>query len=234
MEAIILAGGLGTRLRTMHPKVPKPMVPVWNKPFLAHLLDYLKTQGITAVILSVSYLSEQIEAYFKNSYQGIRIRYAREEQPLGTGGAIRNALQLVQSSDSLFIINGDTYLKLDYPAMAQQHEQQEAKITMALHPVLNCHRYGAVHIENTVVLAFQERGKKHPGLINAGVYYFDPCIFQQIDIPTAFSFEKDFLVPQVSQLKPAAFIVSEYFIDIGIPEDYAQILRDFTPHSVVT
>src|SRR3989344_3377185 len=114
MQAIILAGGFGTRLRSVVADSPKPMALIHGKPFLAYLLDYLTSQGITDVVLSVHYLREQIETYFKTNYNGISIRYAVEEQPLGTGGAIKHALNYINISSPVFVLNGDTFLKLNY------------------------------------------------------------------------------------------------------------------------
>src|SRR5579872_7369319 len=117
MQAIILAGGFGTRLQSVVKNCPKPMAPVHGKPFLAYLIEYLKLQGITRVVLSVHYLREQIEDFFKDNYQGIEICYAVEEQPWGTGGAIVHALKKIELTQPVFVLNGDTFLKLDYRAM---------------------------------------------------------------------------------------------------------------------
>jgi D-glycero-alpha-D-manno-heptose 1-phosphate guanylyltransferase len=228
MQAIILAGGFGTRLQSVVKDLPKPMAPIQGKPFLAYLIEYLKSQGITQVVLSVHYLREQIQDYFKAYYQGIDIAYAVEEQPLGTGGAIINALKEIHSSEPVFVLNGDTFLKLDYRAMYAQHQQLSPPITMALRKIANCNRYGVVLTEGNLVTAFNEQGGPHPGLINAGVYLIKPALFQEFPIDAqAFSFEKDFLFPHIAQLKPQAFIVEDYFIDIGIPEDYARANVEF-------
>lgn len=230
MQAIILAGGLGTRLRALVSAVPKPMAPIHAKPFLAYLLEYLKSQGIDEVILSVHYLSEHIEAYFQGSYHGITIQYAHEEQPLGTGGAILNALQQVTAQEPVFVVNGDTFLKLNYPAMLAVHQKNAAALTIALRPVNDCTRYGSVILENDQVIAFKEQGAGGPGLINAGVYLMQPQLFEQLrqdEAPLAFSFERDFLHHYVTSIKPQAFIVNGYFIDIGIPADYLAAQRTF-------
>lgn len=227
MQAIILAGGFGTRLQSVVKNIPKPMAPVQGKPFLAYLVEYLKSQGITKVILSVHYLREQIEDYFKSSYQGVAISYAVEERPLGTGGAIAHALQCIESIAPVFVLNGDTFLKLDYQAMFAQHQKTLPAITMALRKIVDCSRYGVVLTERGVVTAFNEQGDDHPGLINAGVYLIDPTLFQKFPVGALqFSFERDFLFCNISQLRPQTFIVNDYFIDIGIPEDYARALKD--------
>lgn len=228
MQAIILAGGFGTRLRSVLADVPKPMAPIHDKPFLAYLLDYLQAQGITEVVLSVHYLREQIQAYFKDSYQQMTIRYAIEEQPLGTGGAIIKSLQLVDKNQPVFVLNGDTFLRLNYKVMLLQHHWQAAPLTMALRKIPDCSRYGVVITEEDKVVAFKEQGTAAAGLINAGVYLLNPTLFNNTALPEQFSFERDFLFPQIATLQPRPFIVDDYFIDIGVPEDYARALVDFS------
>ncbi len=228
MQAIILAGGFGTRLQSVVKNCPKPMAPIHGKPFLAYLLEYLKSRGITQVVLSVHYLREQIEDFFKDNYQGIEIRYAVEEQPLGTGGAIVHALKNIDTAKPVFVLNGDTFLKLDYRAMYAQHHKSLPVLTMALRKIANCSRYGVVVTSGEEVIGFGEQGGEYSGLINAGVYLMDPLLFQKFSITDQpFSFEKDFLFSQIKQLKAQAFMVNDYFMDIGVPEDYVQIAKDF-------
>lgn len=246
MRAIILVGGFGTRLRSVLPNLPKPMAPIQQKPFLAHLLDYLETQGITDVIFSVHYLREKIQDYFQSNYNNINISYAIEPEPLGTGGAIAYAFSVAQEqfrlqthtqpaqpallpvreseSNAYFVLNGDTFLKLDYRAMLAQHQRSGTSITMALRCVPDGSRYGKVVEQDGTIVAFREKGVAGPGLINAGVYLIDPTLFAQFPQPAHFSLESDFLVPHLSELKPQAFIANDYFIDIGIPEDYERAL----------
>ncbi|MES2219126.1 MAG: nucleotidyltransferase family protein [Pseudomonadota bacterium] len=227
MQAIILAGGFGTRLRSVLADVPKPMAPLHGKPFLAYLLYYLKGQGVTDVALSVHYLREQIEAYFGNSYKEISIQYAVEERPLGTGGAIIKSLPLTDPSRPVFVLNGDTFLQMDYRAMLVMHHQHGGLLSMALRSVDDCSRYGVVMTENNVITAFKEQGGSYPGLINAGVYLLNANLFRGRSFPEQFSFERDFLFPEVASIKPQAFVVEDYFIDIGVPEDYERAMNDF-------
>jgi D-glycero-alpha-D-manno-heptose 1-phosphate guanylyltransferase len=227
MQAIILAGGFGTRLRSVLADVPKPMAPLHGKPFLAYLLDYLEAQGITEVVLSVHYLREQIEGYFKQAYRNISIEYAVEEQPLGTGGAIVKSLPLIDATRPTFVLNGDTFLKMDYRAMMDEHQQHAPLLTMALRKIADCSRYGVVVTEDSQVVAFKEQGGAYPGLINAGVYLLTPELFRLNKLPEQFSFERDFLFPHVAVVKPHAFVVEDYFIDIGIPEDYERAALEF-------
>lgn len=226
MQAIILAGGLGTRLRSVIADVPKPMAPIHGKPFLAWLLDYLKLQGITEIILSVHYLREHILDYFGLMYRDIPIRYVIENEALGTGGAIAYALKNLKTSAPVFIVNGDTFLKLDYRALLAQHQKNQPAITMALRKIPDCSRYGTVDVENNIVTVFREQGESCPGLINAGVYLLDPSLSVSFPKCEKFSFEKDFLFPSIKTLMPEAFLADDYFIDIGVPEDYARAVSD--------
>jgi D-glycero-alpha-D-manno-heptose 1-phosphate guanylyltransferase len=226
MKAIILLGGFGTRLRSVVPDLPKPMAPIGDKPFLAYLLDYLKVQGITTAIFSVHYLREKIQAYFQSNYQGIDIIYAEEMEPLGTGGAMRFAASFVKNNEPVFVLNGDTFVKLDYRGMFQAHQETKAQITMALRTVGDCHRYGKVVVDGDTIIQFYEKGESGPGLINAGVYLIQPNLFFAFNMPASFSFETDFLFPHLVTLKPHPFLADDYFIDIGIPEDYARAQLD--------
>ncbi|MCD6039906.1 MAG: hddC 2 [Gammaproteobacteria bacterium] len=228
MQAIILAGGFGTRLQSVIKNSPKPMALIHGKPFLAYLLDYLKFHKITKIILSVHYLREQIQIFFKTNYEGMDIRYAIEDQPLGTGGAIVNAFQYIDTSESVFVINGDTFLQLDYEAMLAQHHKMSSVMTIALRKMANCSRYGVVLTDGHRVTGFGAQGSNSAGLINAGVYLMKPSFFQEFPVAdSVFSFERDFLFHRIEQLCPDAFIVDDYFIDIGVPEDYARAIKDF-------
>lgn len=227
MRAIILCGGFGTRLQSVITDVPKPMAPVNGKPFLRYLLDYLITQGIQDFILSVHHQRQVIIDYFQQRYKNATIQYAIEERPLGTGGAILNAIALLENQEPIWVINGDTYLLLDYKAMHFAHLQQQAQLTLALQEMDNCSRYGDVAVENNTIIKFNHQGGATAGLINAGVYLLNPSIFSTFQLPQEFSFEKDFLHPYTNKLHPAAFIARNYFIDIGVPEDYARANVEF-------
>jgi D-glycero-alpha-D-manno-heptose 1-phosphate guanylyltransferase len=227
MQAIILAGGFGTRLRSVLPDLPKPMAPIQDKPFLAYLLTYLKSQGITQVILPVHYMAEKIMAYFQSQYAGISIHFIQEDQPLGTGGAIMNALTAYHAANPIFVINGDTFVKLDYQAMYDQHVHANASMTMALRHVDDASRYGKVITQDKRIVEFMEKGEQGPGFINAGVYLIQPDLFAKYHLPQQFSFEQDFLFTHLAEINAEVCIANDYFIDIGIPEDYARAIRDF-------
>jgi len=218
-EAVVLAGGLGSRLRTVVADVPKPMAPVAGRPFLTYLLDYLMSQGIRRVVLSVGYRHEAITAFFGKTYGTIEIVYSIEDEPLGTGGGIALALAKVESS-VVFVLNGDTFLKLDYRAMAglANEDRDDFTLAVALREVDDTSRYGRAILEGDYLLGFAASGTAEPGLINAGVYLMSARIFGNFGYPARFSFEKDFLERRASHIRPRVFRCNVPFIDIGIPD----------------
>lgn len=220
MKAIILVGGLGTRLQKIINDVPKPMAPIHGKPFLAHLIEYLKQQGFNSIIFSVCHLWEKIFDYFHYEYLGIKIDYAKEDLPLGTGGAIVNAVSLLQDNDPVWVINGDTFLGIKHQQLYAQHQHNKATLTLALQRVSDCARYGKVMTENNIVVDFKEKGESGEGLVSAGAYLINPELLSTFNLPEKFSFETDFLMKYLSVLRPHYFATENYFIDIGIPEDY--------------
>ncbi len=219
MEAIILAGGLGTRLQNVVKDLPKPMADIKGQPFLKYLLDYLSGYQIERVILSVGYKHEVIENYFGNRYKNIELVYAIEEEPLGTGGGIMNACQYL-NSDLFYLINGDTFFNVNLIDLTTFHQHQNADFTLAVKPMKDFERYGTVEISNHRILQFNEKQYKKQGLINGGVYLLDKRLLQSFNFPLKFSFEKDFLEIYLSKYYFAAYVCSNYFIDIGIPDDY--------------
>jgi D-glycero-alpha-D-manno-heptose 1-phosphate guanylyltransferase len=218
MEAIVLAGGLGTRLASRLNGVPKPMAPVAGRPFLEFLLTQLDRAGCTRALLSVGHLHSVIESHFGNSFLGLRLDYIIEDVPLGTGGAIRKALPRA-SEKSVLVLNGDTFLKADYAAMMRFHAAEAAALTIAVTHQPDVARYGGVTVKDGRIVSFQEKGQHAPGLINAGAYVLDRNMQWPKALAEKFSFETDFLVPEISRLAPAAFEVNGFFLDIGVPED---------------
>ena len=221
MEAIVLAGGLGTRLRSVVADLPKAMAPVNGRPFLAYLLDPLNAAGFDAVILAVGYMGETIRGHFGDRYRSLPLRYSMESEPLGTGGAIKLALAQV-STPTVFVANGDTYLELDYAAMLASHRRAGTPLTIAVQTVPDAGRYGTLDIEAGHVRGFLEKGRWGPGSINAGVYLLSGDLLDRYPVPPAFSFESDLLMPHVQDIEPLAFQTQGAFIDIGVPEDYAR------------
>ncbi|EQB5881343.1 D-glycero-D-manno-heptose 1-phosphate guanosyltransferase [Campylobacter coli] len=219
MQAIVLAGGLGTRLRSVVQDLPKPMAPINGKPFLAFVLEYLKKQGITEVILSVSFKYELIQEYFEDEFDGIKIRYNIEKELLGTGGAIKDALKLVKNE--AYVVNGDTFFDIDLKKLVLN----SSKICIALKQMQNFDRYGTVNVdEQGIVTSFEEKVFKKQGLINGGIYLLKKDIFDEFSLEKKFSFE-EFLQENYKLLKIQTQIFDDYFIDIGIPEDYIKFIK---------
>jgi len=230
MHAIILAGGFGTRLQSVIKDVPKPMAPINGKPFLQYLLDYLCTQNITKIIFSVFYQHETIIKYFKNNYKGLLLEYVIDEKPLGTGGAIKNALAKTNAKN-IFIINGDTFLELDYKKMHAAHIQNGAKLTIAVKEIINADRYGTVKItKDNIIEKFLPPKKIKIGNINVGVYLVNVETLRSLlkNLPEKFSFENEFLTTYANTSELYAFKTKNFFIDIGIPEDYANFSSKVT------
>lgn len=219
MEAIVLAGGLGTRLASRLNQTPKSMAPVGGRPFLEILLDQLIAAGCSRIILSVGHLRDAILQRFQNRYRDVPIDYAIEESPLGTGGAIRLALSQALEP-SVLVVNGDTYLEADLSALARFHRSSRRSLTMAVVRVADTARYGGVLIEDQIISGFSEKGRTGPGWINGGFYVIDKSFPWHADLPARFSFETDVLVPFLSEIRPAAFRCEGYFLDIGIPQDF--------------
>ena len=220
MEAIILAGGMGTRLKSVVSELPKPMAPINGKPFLAYLLDYLSRFPIEHIVLSVGYQWEFISDYFGECYSGMTIDYSIEDEPLGTGGAVKKALALCWNNHVL-LLNGDTFFDVDLTFLLDIHQRKDAYITLALKEMLHFDRYGTVEFEDTRVTAFREKAFTAHGYINGGVYALRADLFDDINLPTKFSLETDFLYKKYSELYFACVPFSGNFIDIGIPEDYS-------------
>lgn len=222
MRAIILAGGFGTRLKHVVADVPKPMAPIAGIPFLAYLLDYLIDHGVDEVVLSVHHMHEHITRFFGESYKGVLVHYAIEDTPLGTGGAVRYALGLLDTSEPVLVLNGDSLVMLDHQAMFEQHCARDAVLSIALREVEDCSRYGAVITQGEHISCFSAEGSSGVGLINAGVYVLSRSVFDRYDLPEAFSIEHDFFAVHIENLKPYYYQADDYFIDIGVPEDYAR------------
>lgn len=219
-EAIILAGGLGTRLRSVIDTIPKVMASVNEKPFLEYIFLWLEKYKIRRVILAVGYKHEIIEEYFGSRFHNIEIIYSLEEKPLGTGGAIKLALEKIEKQN-IVIINGDTFFNVELKEMYREHIENNLDITIALKPLTNFDRYGSVVIsQNDRIIEFVEKTTTKKGLINGGVYIIKNAHNLFLPNIEVFSFEKDILEMQLDKFIIGGFICDEYFIDIGIPKDY--------------
>ncbi len=223
-ESIVLAGGLGTRLRSVVNDLPKPMAPVRGRPFLSFVLDRLVDAGLQTAILAVGYRYEAIQSHFGESYRGLALRYSVETEPLGTGGAIRLACEKAMGGD-IFVMNGDTYVELDLDAMLRAHVDRRRSLTMAICHVPDAARYGALDLADDRARGFAEKGRSGPGWINAGTYLFGQALRELFPPRPAFSFEHDLLARRVDAIRPLAFRSAGPFIDIGTPDDYDRAER---------
>lgn len=220
MEAIVLAGGFGTRLKEVVSDVPKPMAPVNGKPFLEYLIKDLGEKGIRHIILAVGYKKEIIKEYFKNRYENIEITYSEELTPLGTGGAIKKALKLAKEAD-IFIVNGDTFFDVDLKRMKEFHTENKSTLTVAVKEMENFDRYGSLVIKEKKIIEFEEKKKKNKGKINGGIYLIKKDLLNRIE-KEKFSFEKKVL--EDKRIEKYSYKSKGYFIDMGIPEDYFKII----------
>ena len=218
-EAIILAGGMGTRLQSVTGDVPKCLAPIAGKPFLSYLLENSKRQGIKKFIFALGYKTDQVVDFVKKNLPDGSYVFSTEEEPLGTGGAIYKACGRVEGPN-VIVINADTYFGIMYSNLAIIHELKKADCTLALKPMKAFDRYGAVEIERQVVIGFGEKKYHANGLINGGVYALSVSSLLQKSFPGSFSFERDYLEKDYRKGKFLALVSDAYFIDIGIPEDY--------------
>lgn len=222
IESIVLAGGQGTRLRAIVRDLPKPMADIAGRPFLWWLITRLKQQRVGRVILSVGYKSEAIQDYFGTAFDGMEISYAVEKEPLGTGGAMKYALEKA-GVPQVIVLNGDSYADVSLQGLLSRFDSQDAHLAVAVAYLNDGARYGSVVIEEKTnkITGFSEKQSLAAGYINAGVYCLQRDIFEKYPTPDKFSFERDFLSKQLDAIKPLALKGVRAFIDIGVPEDYA-------------
>ena len=227
-EAIILAGGLGTRLRESVPDLPKCLAPVAGRPFLHYVIDHFKKQGIGKFIFAAGYKSEMIEAYLKSLPKGISWELSVETEPLGTGGAIRLACSRLQDRSAL-VLNGDTFFGIELSKLSVFHEAMTADCTLSLKPMRDFDRYGVVGLNpDGSIKSFFEKKFYRDGLINGGIYALRVDVFLKEVLPVAFSFEKDYLEQFVDRRRIFGLVQDQYFIDIGIPADYERAQTEWT------
>ena len=225
-QAIILAGGLGTRLRSAVPDLPKCMAPVAGKPFLYHVINYLQEQGVDSFIFSLGYMHEIIEEWLLKNYPLLNYQLSIEEEPLGTGGAIQLAMDKTTTKHVL-VLNGDTMFRINTTKLLSFHEQNGSACTLALKPMHDFDRYGVVEInKDGHIQSFKEKQFYQSGLINGGVYAINAEQFLSLQLPSKFSFEKDYLEQYYATQKMMGLVQDEYFIDIGIPEDFEKAGKD--------
>ena len=218
MEAVVLAGGLGTRLRAVVPDLPKPMAPVAGRPFLEILLSSLARKGVRRVLLSLGYKANVIVDHFGSRFGDMDLVPVVETSPLGTGGALRQALAHCQGPAAL-VVNGDTFLDVDVAAAWRCWQDADAPVIVGK-AVTDAHRFGRLTVEADRLKGFADKGLAGPAIINTGHYVLPRTLFDGCGLHDPFSFEADFLAPKVDALSMRVYQTSGVFIDIGVPEDY--------------
>jgi len=222
-EMLILAGGFGTRLKSVVSDVPKPMAPISGRPFLAYVLDHWISQGIQRFVLSTGYLGNVIQTYFGETYRDATIDYVHEQSPLGTGGALRLALNSVRwVNETALMANGDTWFPVVLQQLCGDAKQQNVPITLALKTIDTNDRYGGVDVSSDGKIKLFGIQSEGPTYINAGCYLFNVDTLKQAlaRMPEAFSLENDFLAMYAANGLVGSSIQDQSFLDIGIPEDY--------------
>ncbi len=226
-EVIILAGGLGTRLRSAVPDLPKCMAPVNGKPFIGYVIDYFLSQGVRKFILSLGYKSDSIIGFIKSDYPNLQVQFAIEDEPLGTGGAIRLSCTLA-TEKNVFVTNGDTLFSVNLLEMLNKHTKSNSDCTLSLKPMTDFDRYGVVELDgDSAVSSFKEKQYYKNGLINGGLYVLNVAHFLSESLPQKFSFEKEYMEALFLKRRISGVIQEGYFIDIGIPQDYLKAQQDF-------
>ena len=230
-QAIVLAGGLGTRLRSVVADLPKALAPVAGRPFLAWLLDALEAGGVRHVVLATGYMAAAVERFAGPRWGAMAVDYSREDQPLGTGGAVRLAAGRLAPGEGVHVVNGDTFLRYAPQALQAATEAAGADAGVALARVDDVSRYGSVAIAGDRIEAFREKQGTGGGFINAGCYYLTPRALAALPDRENFSLERDVLEPMARSGALAAFTRTSGFIDIGVPEDFhrAQALFGAAP-----
>ncbi|MBN1199644.1 MAG: nucleotidyltransferase family protein [Bacteroidales bacterium] len=228
MEAIILAGGLGTRLQKVLRDQPKSMALINGRPFLEYLLDYLKWAGVRHAVLSVGYKRETIMNHFGPTYRNMRIDFAEEAEPMGTGGGIRLAFWKIDGMRA-FAMNGDSMFRVDLEKMTEAHTKKKADVTIALRELPETGRYGRVSMNRLRRIdGFEEKQPEAGrGYINGGIYLIEKMFLMEPEFRGRFSIEKDCFENHFKTSRMFGFPSKEYFIDIGIPETYRQAQDDF-------
>jgi D-glycero-alpha-D-manno-heptose 1-phosphate guanylyltransferase len=218
-EAIVLVGGLGTRLRPIVSDVPKPLAPVAGRPFLAWVLEHLAGAGVRRAILATGYMAGVVESAIGREWNGMAVDYSIEDAPLGTGGAVRKARAMLRG-DGAHVLNGDTFLRYSPAALAAATLRNRAGIGIALAEVDDVSRYGAVERDGDTILRFSEKGRHGAGWINAGCYFLPPETLAVLPETDAFSLEAAVVAPLAAAGRAIGYDATGAFIDIGVPEDY--------------
>ena len=231
-DVVILAGGLGTRLRSVVSDVPKCMAPVGGRPFLAWILQWLRQYDVNRIILSLGYMNQVVTDWIRDEYKGnTPVDWVIEDTPLGTGGGIKLAMSKVSTNQAI-ILNGDTFFDVDLNALSSFSLESRAPLAVALKPMTGFDRYGSVVLSaDNRITAFNEKQYCEKGLINGGIYCIDSGSGLFDGKPDRFSFEKDILEPMSKDGGIAGYVSYGGFIDIGIPQDY-ELAQTFLPANI--
>ena len=230
MKAVILVGGEGTRLRPLTCNITKAMVPILNKPFLEHLLGYLKGHGITDIILAMSYLPDHIKDYFGDGARlGVSLSYLIEEEALGTAGAVKNAERYLD--ESFLMLNGDVFTDMDITSVIDFHRERKAAATIAVTPVDDPTAYGLIETgDGGRITRFLEKPRREEvttNMINAGIYILEPDILARIPPQKKVSIERETFQQLLTQGEPMyAYSSTAYWLDMGTPEKYLRLNHD--------
>jgi len=225
-EAIILAGGLGTRLRSAVADLPKCMAPVNGAPFLSYVIDHLRKEGVQHFLFALGYKSEAFEDFLNAKLSSGNYQLSIEDEPLGTGGAIKKACTLAKGK-TVIVANGDTLFKVNLTKLISFHHMCGAHCTLSLKPMEHFSRYGVVELNKDYSIRnFHEKREYEKGLINGGLYALHAQNFLSEELPDKFSFEKEYLEKFYQIRRMFGVVQDEYFIDIGIPEDYEKAQRE--------
>lgn len=223
-EAIILSGGFGTRLRSVHPNLPKGLARIGNKSILELIIAQLEHKGVSRIILSLGYMAESIISHLKSAQRSSELIFVKEESPLGTGGAIKLALSYAKS-ERVLVLNGDTYIDLNLEDILQVEKRTKKNILIGV-MVSDVSRYGALKIKGTQIIGFYEKGCIGRGPINGGCYVLNKNILDEYPPLKNFSFEKECLEIKVAENQFEYYENQGYFIDIGVPEDLLRAQSD--------
>ncbi len=234
MQAILLAGGLGTRLRSVINDRPKPMALIGDKPFMEYVVHELSRHGVTEIVFAVGYKGSMVEEYFQDGSSfplpdgsgTMKISYAYEEELLGTAGAIKNAGTFI-TDDMFFVLNADTFYQIDYSRLVTLMQEQSLEMALVVREVPDVSRYGQAVIENNRLTAFNEKTTQvRPGTINGGIYLMHCSLLAEIPEGKV-SLENDMIPKWLSDGRALGGMVNDgYFIDIGVPEAYYQFIED--------
>lgn len=223
IPAVLLVGGIGTRLQSVLPATPKPLAPVGDAPFLQLLVKQLHSQGVRRLVMCTGHLADQVEREFSDGHKwGVAIAYSRESHPLGTAGAVKLAERYLPDVSDFLVMNGDSFLEFDFRELIRFHQGHNGLVSMAVRRVPDATRYGTVQLnDQDRVVGFREKmGVPGSGIINGGVYVFKRAVLQHIPDGPA-SLEKD-VFPLLLEHGVYAIEQQGLFIDIGTPEDYAR------------